>query len=278
MGNRICVSNGFVATAVILAVFIACPVEAQDKTIVRICGASLLAGVVDDFHESFDKTSPLCQLTVSGATTGVGFKKMIDGDVEVAMMTRQATSEETKLAEAKGITLSSKPIGKVGLAVVTNSKNTVNELTMDQLAKIFKGEINNWSQVGGPNESIKVTTRAVPDTGSGVLFQEIVLKGAPYAKDAHVMSSFRTTLQVCGKSFAIGYVPTTTVHFDKLAETGVKIIRIKKDANSEPYQLTSGVAKDSSYPISVDFVLYWNTKRENSCIKGFAEFCEKQTQ
>jgi phosphate transport system substrate-binding protein len=278
MESRIFSAGGYMKFAVILAVLLVCPVQGEEKKIVRISGASLLAGVVEDSHDSFDRISPNCRLAVSGATTGIGFKKLIDGDAEVAMMTRKATSEEAKLAETKGITLSSEFMGKIGLAIVTNSKNTVNELTMEQLARIYKGEINNWSQVGGPNEPVKVTARAVPETGSGVLFQEIVLNGAPYAKDAHVMNTFRTMLQVCAKSFAIGYVPTTAIRFDKLQEIGVKVIRVKRDANSEPYQLTSGVAKESSYPISVDFFLYWNSRSENPCIKGFAEFCEKPTQ
>ncbi len=264
--------------AILSMLFAICPAHGQDQKIVRISGAGLLAEVVENLLENFDKTNSHRQLTVSGATTAIGFKKLIAGEAELAMMTRKVSSEEAKFAEAKGVTLSSRLIGKVGLAVVTNSKNTVNELTMDQLAKIFEGGITNWSQVGGPNEPIKVTMRAVPETGAGVLFQEIVLKGAPYAKGAQVMSSYGTTLQVCGKSFAIGYIPTTTVHFDKLSERGAKIIKIKEDANSEPFQLSSGVARDSSYPISVDFVLYWNSNLENPCAKGFANFCEKQTQ
>jgi phosphate transport system substrate-binding protein len=278
MGKKISVYAGFMLAIVILASFIAGPVKGQDKKVVRISGAGLLSEVVENFREDFDKANPLCQLTVSGATTGIGFKKLIDAEAEVAMMTRKVTSEEAKLAEAKGVTLASKLIGKIGLAVVTNSQNKVNELTIDQLAKIFKGEIPNWSQVGGSNEPIKVTIRAVPETGAGVLFQEIVLKGAPYAKDAQIMSSYGTTLQVCGKSFAIGYIPTTTIHFDKLSARGAKIIRIKKDANSEPYQLSSGLARESLYPISLEFILVWNSKLENPCTKGFAEFCEKQAQ
>jgi phosphate transport system substrate-binding protein len=277
MNNKISLYSVMVITFILVA-FITCPAEGQDKKAVRISGAGLLSDVVESFHEDFHKANPSCQLTVSGATTAIGFKKLIDGEAELAMMTRKVTSEEAKLAEAKGVALSSKLLGKIGLAVITNSQNPVNELTMDQLARIFKGEIISWSEVGGPNEPIKVTIRAVPETGAGVLFQEIVLKGSPYAKDAQVMSSYGTTLKVCGKSLAIGYIPTTTVHFDKLLERGAKIIRIKKDVNSAPYQLTSGVAKESLYPISVDFILYWNVKQENACIKGFAEFCEKQTQ
>jgi phosphate transport system substrate-binding protein len=268
----------FTAIAVILICFVALPVKGQDKKIVRISGAGLLSDVVETMAEPFRSANPSCSLTVAGATTGIGFKKLIEGEAELAMMTRKVTPEEAKLADAKGIALGSKYIGKIGLAVITNAKNPVNEMTMEQLAKVFKGEIVNWSQCGGPNEPIKVTIRSVPETGAGVLFQEVVLKGAPYSQDAQVMSSYNTTVQVCGKSFAIGYIPTTTIHFDKMAERGTKIIKIKKDANSEPYQISSGVARESLYPISVDFVLYWNTKSENVCNKGFADFCEKQTQ
>jgi phosphate transport system substrate-binding protein len=267
-----------IALAVVCMIAAVLPAQGQNTKVTRISGAGLLSDVVESFHEEFDKTNPTCGVTVLGANTGIGFKKLIDGDAEMAMMTRKATPEEAKLAEAKGIPLSSKLIGKIGLAVITSSKNSVNELTMDQLAKIFKGEITNWSDVGGPNEPIKVTIRAVPETGAGVLFQEVVLKGAPYAKDAQVMSSYGTTLQVCGKSLAIGYIPTTTIHFDKLAERGAKIVKIKKDANAGAYQLARGVARESLYPISVDFILYWNSKLENVCTKGFADFCEKQAQ
>jgi phosphate transport system substrate-binding protein len=268
----------FVQLAVALVLFFACPAAGQDKKIVRISGAGLLSEVVETIREGYAPTNSSCDITVIGATTGIGFRKMIEGEAELAMMTRKVTSEEAKLAEAKGVSLSSKFIGKIGLAVVTNAKNPVSQLTADQLAKVFTGEIANWSLVGGPNEPIKVTIRAVPETGAGVLFQDVVLKGAPYAKDAQVMSSYNTTVLVCGKSLAIGYIPTTTVHFDKLRERGVKILKISKDANSEPYQLSSGVARESLYPISVDFILYWNSKTESSCTKGFADFSEKYSQ
>ena len=231
---------------------------AQGTGMIRISGAGLLSEVVEGYAGMYKKDAPNCSVTVTGATTGIGFQRLLEGNADLAMMTREATAEETKNAAAKGITLGSKYIGQIGLAVITNARNTVNELTMDQLAAIFKGEVTNWSQVGGPGEPIKVTMRAVPETGAGVLFQEKVLKGAPYAKDATIMSSYSTTVTVCGKSHAIGYIPTTTVHFDKMDERGVKILKIKKDANSSPYQLAAGVARESQYPISIPFHLYWN--------------------
>ena len=251
---------------------------AQGKKGLSVTGAGLLSDVVETYGEMLLKEAPDCSITVSGATTGIGFQRLFEGVVDMAMSTRQITAEEIKIAEGKGVPLASKYIGKIGLAIVTNSKNTVEELTLEQLAAIFKGEITNWNKVGGPSEPIKVTIRAVPETGAGVLFQETVLKGAPYAKDCLVMGSYNTTVSVCGKSYGIGYIPTTTIYFDKLQERGVKVVKIKKDAKSSPYQLTSGVAKETLYPISVDFLIYWNSKNAHPCVQRFVDFAVKQTQ
>ena len=151
-------------------------VKAQEKKAVRVAGAGLLSEWLQESSDRYMKDARTCSITISGATTGIGVQRLMEGNAELAALTRAMTAEEIKKAEGQGLSLGSKLVGHVGLAVVTNSKNSVSELTMEQLAKIFKGEISNWSQVGGPNEPIKVTVRAVPETGAGVLFQEKSLK------------------------------------------------------------------------------------------------------
>jgi phosphate transport system substrate-binding protein len=252
--------------------------EAGEKQTVRVVGAGLLSEWLQEGAELYMKGSPDCSITIAGATTGVGVRRLMEGNSEIGALTRQLTAEEAKKAQEQGLVLSSKQIGYIGLAVITNNKNSVSELTMDQLAKIFKGEISNWSQVGGQNQPIKVTMRPVPETGAGVLFQRKVLNGAPYVNGAAVMTSYNTTVSVCSKSFGIGYIPTTTTYFDKLEERGVKIIRIRQDANSKPFQLAGGVSKDASYPISIGVYFYWNAKLDNPCAKGLVDFVYDHTQ
>lgn len=258
--------------------FTSSPAPAQDKSVVRISGGGALSDVVQSYSESYMKGAPNCSITVTGTTTGTGFKKLFDGEADMAMATRKITAEEAKTAQEKGLSLKSTYVGQVELAIITNGKNTIDELTMEQLEKIFNGEFRNWKEVGGPNEPIRVTTRRVPESGVGVRFQEVVLKGAPYAKDHLVVSSYNMALQVCGKSFAIGYIPTSTSFFDKIEDLGVKVLDLKKQADSAPYPLASGVTRETLYPISVSFILYWNSTSDNPCIKGFADFAEKQTQ
>ncbi|MBI4966142.1 MAG: substrate-binding domain-containing protein [Desulfomonile tiedjei] len=273
-----------VVVTTILTVFWICCVTfipealAQEKKVIRIGGAGLLSDVVQTYADAYVKEAPSCSFVVTGGTTGLGFQRLTDGELDIAMVTRKITAEETKKTESMAVTLQSRFIGHIGLAVITNIKNPVTELTMEQLAKIFRGDVVNWAEVGGPNEPVRVTVRAVPETGAGVLFQEKVLHGAPYAKDSMVMSSYNTTVTVCSRSYGIGYIPTTTVFFEKLDERGVKLIKIKKDANSAPYQLAGGVSKETSYPISIPFLMYWNSRSDNSCIQGLLGFAEKEAQ
>lgn len=251
---------------------------AEEKRPMRIIGAGLLSGWVQSRSEMYMKTAPSCSITVAGATSGTGFQNLIDGHAEIAMVTRTIIAEEEEKARQRGLSLESRHIGKIELAIITNVKNTVDELTMDQLASIFKGEITNWSRVGGPNETIEVTMRPVPQTGSGMLFQEVVLKGAPYAEDRLIMNSYNTTVAACSVSFAIGYIPTTTTYFDRIRERGAKVLRIRKDADSAPYPLRGGVLKETAYPIAITFWMYWNAKSDHPCIDGFINFLEKQAR
>jgi phosphate transport system substrate-binding protein len=251
---------------------------AQNKKSISIDGAGLAADVIQTYAQLYTKDRPNCSLVVTGSNSGLGLQRLINGQIEMAMASRKITEEEAKKAEEIGLTLKSKYLGQIGLAVITNAKNSIDELTMQQLAGIFSGDIINWNKVGGPDEPIKVTIRAVPETGAGVLFQEKVLKGAPYAKDSAVMTSYNTTVMVCAKSYAIGYVPTISHFFDRMKERGVKIINIKEDGNSPLYQMPTGVTMETRYPISLSLFLYWNSRNYDPCVSEFAAFSEKQAK
>jgi phosphate transport system substrate-binding protein len=251
---------------------------AQGKQAVRIHGAAALSEVIQTYAELYMKQAPNCGIIVTGTSTGIGFNKLIDGEADLAAVSRKITPEEAKRGQEKGLLLDFKYVGQVEIAIITNDKINVSTLTMGQLAKIFKGDITNWNEVGGPNEAIKVTAGAVPESGVAVLFQDVVLKGAPYAKGHTVMSSYHMTLRVCGKSLGIGYIPTAASFFDKIEEYGVKIVNLTKDEHSAPYPLASGVTRETMYPISLSCFLYWNTKSENPCVKEFVSFVEKQVE
>jgi methyl-accepting chemotaxis protein/ABC-type phosphate transport system substrate-binding protein len=230
-----------------------------ENVAIRICGAGLLTSLTQGFVNGYTTKIPEFRGLVIPATTARGFAAFIAGEADMAMATRVMTRDETEQTQSRGIEASFKLLGQICVAVVINASSTVQELTMEQLRQIFVGEITNWNRVGGPDCAIQVTTRPAPETGSGVAFQEIVLKGAPYAANHLVMESFATTVTVCeGNPGAIGYIPTSTAYFRDMRSKGVRALAIKAHEGSQALTPRDGVVKTTQYPITVPYYLFWN--------------------
>jgi phosphate transport system substrate-binding protein len=248
---------------------------AQEQTPFKVGGANLYSDAFVKFSEAFRQVSNGCKPVILGSTTGKGISEFMNGELALVTASRATNAKEKEQAAAKGIQLKEKLAGKTSLAVITSANNPVSELSLEQLRKIFTGEIANWKEVGGADEPIRVTMRAVPETGAGVLFQDVVLKGAPYSPNAQVMQSYRTTLTVAGKSNAIGYIPTASAYYDKMAEEGAKELKIKLEATSPAINAPAGLVKDTTFPISIPLILIWDPKTPGSCLQEFVDFVDK---
>lgn len=260
-----------IAMSIIALAFLASPAFSQSN-IVRIGGAGLLSELTLPMTKGFVARESTCRFALVPSTTGGGFKKWIAGEVQLVQATRKITDREMKEATAKGIEPAFRFVGVVPVAVITRADNPVESLTLEQLRKIFTGEMTDWREVGGPNQKIVVTTREVPKTGTGVVFQREVLGGAPYAPGHRVMSSYGTTVAVCSKSWAIGYIPTSTAYFKDFEKEGTKILGIKKTRDGPPMIPAYGATKKTDYPVTTMFFYYWDAKSNNRCMAHFADF------
>jgi ABC-type phosphate transport system substrate-binding protein len=82
--------------------------------------------------------------------SGIGIEKLIDGELDFALSSRDVSSEEKDEAGKKDFSLKAIPVVKSGVAVAVNPKLEINSLTKDQVSEIFSGKINNWRQAGNP--------------------------------------------------------------------------------------------------------------------------------
>jgi phosphate transport system substrate-binding protein len=268
-----------IGTSFVIAGFLMASVcGAQENTAWKIGGANLYSDAFERLAGDFDVTKKGCKPVILGSTTGRGISELLNGEVSLVAASRALNAGEKQQAAGKGLQVSERQTGKTSIAIVTNAKNPVNELSMEQLRQIFTGVITNWKAVGGPDEPIRVTMRAVPETGTGVLFQQVVLKGEPHAPGAQVMQSYRTTLVVAGKAMAIGYIPTASPYYLKMADEGVKEIKIRLDGSNEAINAPAGIVKDTSFPISIPLVLIWNEKAGSVCIPDFVNFVDNALQ
>lgn len=134
--------------------------EAPDengKTTIALSGSTSLTETMMALVDAYMQKYPYMTLTVGTGGSGVGEQEAAEGIVDIGMLSRDLSAE----GAANGLIAHN--IGKDGVAVIANIDG-VGALTTEQVAKIFSGEITNWSQVGGPDQAIAVVIR---EDGSG---------------------------------------------------------------------------------------------------------------
>ena len=126
------------------------------KTTIACGGSTSINETMTKLAQAYMAKYPYMNITVSGGGSGVGEKSTDSGIFDIGMLSRDMGSAyEGNLVPVN--------IGRDGVAIIANITGVEN-LSAEQVAKIFSGEITNWNQVGGPDKAIGVITR---EDGSG---------------------------------------------------------------------------------------------------------------
>lgn len=247
-------------------------ISQENRTSIRVNGAGIASDIVDKWAKRFMESNKDILITVVGSSAGKGFNALLDGSAEVAMMSRDIRPDERKKASEKGLKLIEKPIGNGAIALITHPRNTVNELTLEQVRKIYTGEYDNWKQVGGPDAPIRCLTRRIPESGGAVFFWNKVLHGEAFGSKTVMTETWEVIMKVCtvAEDIPIGIVPSTR----NLSQ--VKVISIRDDEKSMTVGPTEQSIKNGSYPIVLTFGFVWNDVSSNPAVVKFADFCQIQ--
>jgi phosphate transport system substrate-binding protein len=131
---------------------------------ITIDGSTTVGPIAKAFAEYYMAKSPDVNITVSESGSGNGAKSLMNGVCDIASMSRFMKSGEFKAAAEKGLMPVPHVVAMDGLPIMVHPSNPVTDLTVEQVRRIYMGEIDNWSQVGGPDREIVVVSR---DTNSG---------------------------------------------------------------------------------------------------------------
>ena len=104
------------------------------------------------------------------------FVSLIDGDNDIIITARGISRDEQTYAAEKGVSLLSYPVAKDAFVFLVNPKNPVRNLTIEQIQKIYTGEIRNWKEVGGNDATINPYIRNA-NSGSQEKMETIVMNG-----------------------------------------------------------------------------------------------------
>lgn len=102
------------------------------------------------------------------------YKNLVDGKADVIFVAEPST-QDYEYAKSNNVELNVIPVTSSAFVFVVNTENPVNNLTLDEIVKIYKGEITNWKEVGGNDEEIIAYQR--PDgSGSQTAMISLVMK------------------------------------------------------------------------------------------------------
>ncbi|MBS3986006.1 MAG: PstS family phosphate ABC transporter substrate-binding protein [Selenomonadales bacterium] len=221
----------------------------REKTVIDVNGSDTMVNMGAALAEEFMKANRNVEVVVSGGGSGTGIAALIDGKADIAQSSRDIRESERTKAQARG-TLHEIIVAWDGLAIAVHPSNPVKELTMGQLAAIYKGEITNWKQVGGNDAAIVLLSR---DTTSGthVFFKEFVLDKAEFAPATMMMPSTEAIVQELAQNQnAIGYIGLGYVR------PTVSILGIKADEASPAVVASIEAVLDRSYTLARPLFFY----------------------
>jgi phosphate transport system substrate-binding protein len=202
--------------------------------------------------EVFLEANPKVSISVIGGGSGVGIAAMLDGTCDIAQASRAIKTKEKKQAESKGIHPVQTVIAKDAITVVVNPKNPVSKLTVEQIGKIFTGEITNWKDVGGEDMEIVVYSRE-SSSGTYAFFRDHVLGGNEYTSSALLAPATGAIVQsVSQTKGAVGYIGMAYM------TESVKSLAVAPEAGGEYVAATPKTALEGTYPISRDLYYYTN--------------------
>ena len=169
-------------------------------------GSTTVLPIAQKVAEAYMKENPDTSISISGGGSGNGIKAIIDSTTDVADSSRFIKDKEVALAVKNGVYPVPFAVAYDCIVPIVHPSNTVTNLTLDQLKAIYKGEIKNWKEVGGPNLQIVVVSR---DTSSGTyeVWEEKVMKKERVYPGALLQASNGAVAQAVAKNKnAVGYI------------------------------------------------------------------------
>lgn len=201
-------------------------------------GSTSMKNVIAALTEGFAEVEPGVTVSYDPTGSGAGITGATDKTLDIGLSSRALKEDEKSAVDGTTVALD-------GIAIIVNKDSKVTDLTVEQLKKMFTGEIANWKDVGGEDGEIVLVGR---EAGSGTRdgFESIVdvKDSCKYAQELTATGAVISAVEA--NPLAIGYASLSAVG-DTVAMVTVEGVACSEDT-----------VKDGSYQIQRPFVFVTN--------------------
>ena len=177
-------------------------------------GSTSMDKVVGILSEQFMNDNPDVTVTYDATGSGTGIEAVANGTCDIGLASRPLKEEE----KAKG--LSQTTIALDGIAIIVNENCPVEDLSVEQIASVFTGKINDWEELGGNGEIVCIGREAGSGTRDG--FESMTKTTDKCLLKQELTSTGAVITAVQNNQNAIGYASLAAAE----GQAGIKILAV----------------------------------------------------
>ncbi len=215
-------------------------------------GSTSMEKVIKAVNGAFMEKNKGVTVNLNLTGSGTGIQEASEGKCDIGNSSRKLKDEEAEKLDAT-------VVGLDGIAVVVNPANKLEDITLQDLAKVYSGEITNWKELGGDDKAIVVIGR---EDGSGTRdgFESIVMgdKEPKYAQELESTGSVINA--VATTDGAIGYASLANV------DETVKALKVGG------VEATEENVKSGAYEVQRPFICATLKGSDNKLVKAYLDF------
>lgn len=246
--------------------FLLVAVVASHATEITIKGSDTMVILNQKWAQEYMKSHPDVNVQVTGGGSGTGIAALRNNTTDIAAASRLI---KTKEVQDFLVNTGTKPthykVALDGVAVFVNDSNPLNEISLPTLGKIFRGEITNWKEVGGADQSIVLYSRE-SNSGTYAFFKEEVLLEKDYSPRAQTLAGTAALIDAVSKDTkGIGYGGIGYAH-------GVKALKLRKTDADIAYAPLKEAVESGIYPLSRSLNFYVTPRAATAEVDKFIQW------
>lgn len=247
----VCISLGvlfFVSILIYLKQFVP-EDKIAHKNIIKIAGSESERKLIDHFKINYESGHDSTVLHLTGGGSGLGIQALMFDTIDIANSSRPLTQDEILKSQSYNIKLIPFIIGVDVVAIISNHNVSIESLSINELGKIFSGEIKNWKELNGGLMPIKLFGR---DANSGT---KVYIKNRFLIEEfADSIRSMHDNLEIINavknEKGAIGYISIGSIGISKEElYKNVNVVNVYFEGGNPHSPFDKDVVRVGDYPL-----------------------------